>query len=507
MKTKYAEIKIAKLQPPQKGSLLLFAENDSKGAKLSASAAQINADLGDALTSAIKFLEFKGKKGELVDLIAPAGGAYQRIYIAGLGKSAELSEEDWLNLGGKLYAKLDKKHDLTALLENANEESPLAPEHCAAFALGMILRSYKFDKYKTKTGEDDDKGKKKAAKKITIQCADNAKADKMFKQQKAIGEGVLLARDLVNEPANILGPEEFAVTAGALSELGVEVKILDDKAMAKEGMHALLGVGQGSAKPSRLAVMTWSGAKKKDAKPAIIVGKGVTFDTGGISLKPAGGMEDMKGDMGGAACVVGLMHVLAARKAQANVIGIIGLVENMPGSNAQRPGDIVTSMSGKTIEVLNTDAEGRLVLADALTYAQKYYEPEFIVNLATLTGAILVALGKEHAGLFSNSDMLSERLTAAGLETGEKLWRLPLGPKYDKLLDSKNADIKNIGGRLAGSITAAQFLQRFIEEVDWAHLDVAGTAMASPKNDINESWGSGFGVRLLDRLIANHYEN
>ena len=251
--------------------------------------------------------------------------------------------------------------------------------------------------------------------------------------------------------------------------------------------------------------MKWNGGKAKD-QPLAFIGKGVVFDTGGISIKPAAGMEDMKGDMGGAAAVTGLMHALAARKAKANVIGIIGLVENMPDGNAQRPGDIVTSMSGQTIEVINTDAEGRLVLADALWYCQDRFKPKFMINLATLTGAIMIALGQSHAGLFSNNDELSANLTRAGLDTDERVWRMPMGPDYDKLIDSKFADMKNIGGRFGGSITAAQFLQRFVNDVPWAHLDIAGTAMGSPKNEYSQSWGSGYGVRLLDRLVANNYE-
>jgi leucyl aminopeptidase len=254
-------------------------------------------------------------------------------------------------------------------------------------------------------------------------------------------------------------------------------------------------------------VMQWKGAGPRGGDPFVVVGKGVTFDTGGISLKPAAGMEDMKGDMAGAACVVGLMYELAKRKAKVNAIGIIGLVENMPSGSAQRPGDVVTAMSGKTIEVLNTDAEGRMVLADCLWYAQDRFKPKALVNLATLTGAVMVALGKEHAGLFSNNDQLADWLVTAGKETGEKLWRLPLGPKYDKMIESKVADIKNTGGKWGGSISAAQFLQRFVKEATpWAHLDIAGTAMASVDSDVNRSWGSGFGVRLLDQLIRDHYE-
>jgi leucyl aminopeptidase len=335
--------------------------------------------------------------------------------------------------------------------------------------------------------------------------ADVGAAKKAFAPASHVVDGVIIARDLVNEPPNILYPEEFARRASQLRKLGVKVDVLDVKAMQKLGMGALLGVGQGSSRPSRTVIMRWDGGRKGDS-PVAFVGKGVCFDTGGISIKPAGSMEDMKGDMGGAACVVGLMHALAARKAGVNAIGAIGLVENMPDGNAQRPGDIVTSMSGQTIEIINTDAEGRLVLADVLWYVAKKMKPKFMVDLATLTGAIMVALGTEHAGMFSNNDELADRLLQAGLESGEKVWRMPLGPEYDKLIDSQFADMKNTGGRHGGSITAAQFLQRFVDGTPWAHLDIAGTAMGAPKSDINQSWGSGYGVRLLDRLVADHYE-
>jgi leucyl aminopeptidase len=272
-------------------------------------------------------------------------------------------------------------------------------------------------------------------------------------------------------------------------------------------MNALLGVGRGSARDSRLVAMRWNGARAKRARPVAVLGKGVCFDSGGLSIKPAAGMEDMKGDMGGAACVVGLLHALAARKARANVVGVIGLVENMPDGDAIRPGDILTSMSGQTIEIVNTDAEGRLVLSDALWYAQETFKPRLMIDLATLTGAIMVALGHEYAGLFSNNDELAQKIAAAGEATGEKVWRMPLGQPYDKLIDSKFADMKNTGGRHGGSITAAQFLQRFVKDTPWAHLDVAGVAMGSPSSDINPSWGSGWGVRLLNRLIADSYED
>jgi leucyl aminopeptidase len=303
----------------------------------------------------------------------------------------------------------------------------------------------------------------------------------------------------------VLYPEEFARRAGNLKKLGVAVDVLDIKEMKKLGMNALLGVGQGSEHESRTVIMRWNGGKRS-AAPVVFIGKGVCFDTGGISIKPAQGMEDMKGDMAGAACVVGLMHALAARKAKVNAVGAIGLVENMPDGRAQRPGDIVTTMSGQTIEIINTDAEGRLVLADVLHYVNKRFKPRFMVDLATLTGAIIVALGQEYAGLFANDDKLAERLVKAGNEIGERVWRMPLGPEYDKLIDSKFADMKNTGGRFGGAITAAQLLQRFVDKTPWAHLDIAGTGMGSAQTDINKSWGSGFGVRLLDRLVADHYE-
>ena len=365
--------------------------------------------------------------------------------------------------------------------------------------MGADLASYRFTHHKKETL------KKTSPMKLDVATALSAAAKKQWAQDKGVADGVKLARDLVNEPANYLGPVEFAAKAKALTKLGAKVSILTEKQMEKLGMGSLLSVAEGSARPARLAVMEWKGGKAKEA-PVAFIGKGVVFDTGGISIKPSAGMEDMKGDMGGAAAVTGLMHALAARKAKVNAVGIIGLVENMPGSKATRPGDIVTSMSGQTIEVLNTDAEGRLVLADCLTYCEQKFKPKFMVNLATLTGAILIALGNEYAGLFANDNQLSSRLIQAGDKTEEKLWRMPLHPKYDKLIDSKNADMKNIGGRLAGSSTAGQFLQRFVKDTPWAHLDVAGTAMGSPQSEINHSWASGFGVRLLDQLVKDFYE-
>jgi leucyl aminopeptidase len=443
---------------------------------------------------------FKGKNGSTLDLLGPEGIKIQRLLVIGTGKSSELKEKDFLKLGGVVAGKLNAAStDVTVMAELSG--GAMKPGQAAAIATGVRMRAYKFDRYKTK--KKDENNALRAA--VSIAVNDPGKAERAFASSAHVVDGVEMARDLVNEPPNVLFPEEFARRAGTLRKLGVEVEVLDVKAMTKLGMGALLGVGQGSARPSRTVIMRWNGGKKSSA-PVAFIGKGVCFDTGGISIKGAGSMEDMKGDMGGAACVVGLMHALAARKAKVNAVGAIGLVENMPDGNAQRPGDIVTSMSGQTIEIINTDAEGRLVLADVLWHVAKKFKPKFMVDLATLTGAIMVALGTEHAGLFSNNDELADRLIKAGVETGEKVWRMPLGPEYDKLIDSQFADMKNTGGRHGGSITAAQFLQRFVDDTPWAHLDIAGTAMGAPKTEINQSWGSGYGVRLLDRLVADHYE-
>jgi leucyl aminopeptidase len=377
----------------------------------------------------------------------------------------------------------------------------------ADVALGGLLRSYTFKKYRTRKPEEGAEGEpRNGLTRLVVQCAKPEAAAKAFASRKAIADGVFLARDLVNEPANALGPVEFAERMRDLASAGLEVEVLDEDQLAALKMGALLAVGQGSARPSRVVVLQWHGAKSKRAKTLCFVGKGVCFDTGGISMKPAAGMEDMKGDMGGAATVAGLMLALATRKAAVNAVGLMGLTENMPSGTAQRPGDIITSMSGQTIEVLNTDAEGRLVLADVIWYAQERFKPRFVIDLATLTGAILVALGKEYAGLFANDDRLADELVKVGEITGEKVWRMPLGKAYDKMIDSKTADMKNIGGRHAGSITAAQFIQRFVKDTPWAHIDVAGTTMDANRSEINPSWGSGWGVRLLDRLITDNYE-
>ncbi|MDO3432279.1 leucyl aminopeptidase [Rhizobium sp. CBN3] len=473
-----------------------------KTAEADSAAGADTADPAGVIAKAAKIARFSAKSTAALDIIAPEGAPVDRIVVIGLGKAGELAAHDWLKAGGAAASKIKNTDKAAIFIDVPGLEANARA--AADFALGMLLRAYSFDAYKTKKNDDEEKPTKLV--KVTIITADAAGAKKAFSDSEAIAGGVNLARDLVNEPPNALGPVEFAARAKELEKLGVEVEILTEKEMRRLGMGALLGVAQGSVRPPRLAVMQWKGGKSKD-RPVAFVGKGVVFDTGGISIKPAAGMEDMKGDMGGAAAVTGLMHVLAARKAAVNAVGIIGLVENMPDGNAQRPGDIVTSMSGQTIEVINTDAEGRLVLCDALWYCNDRFKPQFMINLATLTGAIVVALGNVHAGLFSNDDQLSAQLTTAGLSTNEKLWRMPLGKDYDKLIDSKFADMKNTGGRQAGSITAAHFLKRFVQDTPWAHLDIAGTAMGSPQDEINQSWGSGFGVRLLDELVRAHHES
>lgn len=498
----------ADIKPVKQGVLVLLAED---GAPLSRTGKTLDKASGGAISRAVKQRKFKGKKKSSLDILVPEKLGLSRLLIVGAGKLKDYGDNDWLELGGQIRGRLSGKDNpgATLVLERAKSPYDVSGEQAAEVALGAMMRGYTFDKYKTKAGKKDQDSDSNDTDliKLTVQCGAVAAAKRAFVACNAVGEGVNLARDLVNEPANVLGPKEFAAHAKALTKLGVKVQLLDEKALKAQGMEALLAVGRGSDKPSYAAIMNWQGAGAKGGKPVAIVGKGVTFDTGGISLKPGAGMGDMKGDMAGAACVVGLMHALAARKAKANVVGLIGLVENMPSGNAYRPGDVIGSMDGQTIEVLNTDAEGRLVLADMLTYAQTKFQPKWVVNLATLTGAILVALGKEYAGLFSNNDDLSENLTRAGGDTNEKLWRLPLGPKYDEMIKSNVADMKNIGGRYGGSITAAQFLQRFIkDDTPWAHLDIAGTGMDAPKTDVNQSWGSGFGVRLLNRLIAETLE-
>lgn len=481
---------------PSKGSLIIAVPD---GGKLAPLAKQLDKTTGGAISRAIQIKKFKGKAGGSFSLLAPAKTTLDRIVVIGVGDPKKLTAVDAEKFGGTVLSTVEKTDGAATLLLEPMKAALSDADLAARAATGAYLRDYKFDAYKT---VNKPKG---GLSRLSIASKAAAGARKVFAEYKAIASGTIVARDLVNEPSNILTPPEFAKRARALSKLGVKVEVLGEAQMKKLGMGSLLGVGLGSQHPSQLVVMQWNGAAKSK-KPLAFVGKGVCFDTGGISIKPSAGMEDMKGDMGGAAAVTGLIHTLASRKAKVNVVGILGLVENMPDGKAQRPGDIVTSMSGQTIEVLNTDAEGRLVLADALWYTQKRFKPEFMIDLATLTGAIMVALGQEFAGMFTNSDELAERLTQVGNDEGEKVWRMPLSDTFDKMINTPNADMKNIGGRYGGSSTAAQFLQRFTNDVPWVHLDIAGTAMGSPKNAISRTWASGYGVRLLDRLVKAYYE-
>lgn len=488
------KISFAKSGLPTSGSVVVGVH---AGRVLTDSAQALDEATGGALVKAMKAARFEGKAEQTLTLLAPAGTDLGRAVVIGLGDSKDTSATTWQTFGGTALAALASAADKDATLCIDSDG-----DAAANAAYGAVLRSYRFDKYRTKEKKDD----KPQVSKITIASPDEAAAKKAFEPLRAIADGVFLTRDLVSEPANILGPEEFVKEVVKLEKLGIKVTILGEKEMRKLGMGSLLGVGQGSERETQIAVMEWKGGKDKD-KPLALIGKGVCFDSGGISIKPAGGMEDMKWDMGGAGVVTGTMKAIAGRKAKANVVGLIGLVENMPSGTAQRPGDVVTSMSGQTIEVINTDAEGRLVLADVLTYAQKEYKPKAMIDLATLTGAIIISLGSEHAGLFSNNDTLADALTACGLETGEKLWRLPMNEAYDKQIKSDIADMKNVGGREAGSITAAQFIKRFVEnDTPWAHLDIAGVTWSSKDKPTVPKGGTAFGVRLLDTLIARDWE-
>ncbi|MGQ0457608.1 MAG: leucyl aminopeptidase [Hyphomicrobium sp.] len=501
------EISFAPLAAELEAAVVVLAGD---GFELGAKGRDLDAKSAGAVSKAAAAADYKGKLKAAIEILAPAKLGVDRLIVAGLGKTESLNELQVVELGGSIAGQiLARKGTAASIIVDVDVSSELPAERLAALiAQGAMLRHYNFKKYLTKKNGEDGGEDKASLKKLIVHVAHADKAKAAFQPLKAVVNGVNLARDLVNEPANILGPVELADKSKALEKLGVDVEILDVSELKKLKMGSLLCVGQGSERPSRVAVMVWNGAKgKKASKPVCFVGKGVVFDTGGISIKGAAGMEDMKGDMGGAAAVIGVMHALAERKANINAVGLIGCVENMPSGSAVRPGDIVTSMSGQTIEIINTDAEGRLVLADVLWYAQEKYKPRLIIDLATLTGAIMIALGKEYAGAFVNDDKLADELIAASRATGEKIWRMPLDKAFDKAMDSKNADMKNAGGRWGGAATAAAFLQRFIQkDTPWCHIDLAGTAMDGARTDINASWGSGWGVRLLDRFVADHYE-
>jgi leucyl aminopeptidase len=478
----------------------------SEGKALTPAAVKADKASGGALTRALQLSRFTGKAGELMDVVAPEASGVSRLVLAGLGKPAALDGKELEVIAAKIVARLESLGEPAATFEVEVPKGAKVRggEAAAHLAFGARLRGYSFDKYRTRNLDEY----KRHLQTLTVATADAAAARKAWAGLSAVADGVLFARDLVNEPPNVLYPAEFARRVKALSKLGLKVEVLGEAEMKKQGFGALLGVGQGSERESQLVVMQWNGARKKGA-PVAFVGKGVCFDTGGLSLKPSAAMMGMKGDMGGAAAVTGTMMALATRKAKVNAVGVIGLVENMPDGGAIRPDDVLTSLSGQTIEVLNTDAEGRLVLADALTYTQRRFKPEFVIDLATLTGAIVQALGFEHAGVFSNNDRLASRLRDAGRRTGERVWQLPLDPAYDKMIRSKIADVKNIGGANSGSITAAQFLKRFIEDgTDWAHLDIAGVAWQDgEQKPMIPSWGTGWGVKLLDQLVREHYES
>ena len=455
------------------------------------------ATLGDgagAVEQALERQRFDGETGSVGEAFDGAGG--HRLLVVGLGKATggEAAER----LGGTAAARLATSGETHAVIDLAGMD--FDADSAARVALAAALRGWRYDRYRTRL---KDKQKPTLAR-VTVVGGGKGAAERWNARYAPLVEGIALTRELVTEPANIIYPESFVSRVKANTDgLGLEIEVLGGPAMAKLGMGALLGVAQGSVREPRMLVMRWNGGTKGEP-PIALLGKGVTFDTGGISIKPAQGMESMKWDMGGAAAIAGAMKTLAARKAKANVIGVCGLVENMPDGNAQRPGDVVTSMSGQTIEVINTDAEGRLVLCDLMTWVQRTHKPSLMVDLATLTGAMVISLGHEYAGMFANDDDLAAQLAAAGEATGDKLWRQPLGEAYDRLIDSDIADMKNVGPRPAGSITAAQFLQRFVENgTKWAHLDIAGMAWSDKDKTTYGKGATGFGVRLLDRFVAD----
>jgi leucyl aminopeptidase len=495
------KISFVKSELPSAGTIVVGVLEEHR---LTPTAQQVDKLTKGAIGRALGVGRFKGRPDEQLAILAPPGIDASRILLIGLGKADSLDALTLQAVGGRVATALNAagEQGATVAVDEIAGARLGTGEMAAHMALGARLRSYRFDKYRTREKPEQ----KPTLKRLAFALDDPAAAKKASDPLERIAEGVMLTRDLVSEPANVIYPESLAERAKKLADLGVQVEVLGEKQMKKLGMGALLGVGQGSAHESQLVIMQWRGASDAKQRPIAFVGKGVTFDTGGISIKPAQGMEDMKWDMAGAGTVIGLMHALAARKAKVNALGIAGLVENMPSGTAQRPGDIVTSMSGQTIEVINTDAEGRLVLADALWYCQEQFKPQAIVDLATLTGAIIIALGNVHGGLFSNNDTLAERLAAAGKATGELLWRMPLAEAYDKLINSEAADMKNIGGRTGGSITAAQFIQRFIKDTPWAHLDIAGMAWSDKDAPTVPKGATAFGVRLLERLVADHYE-
>ncbi|MGH6743337.1 leucyl aminopeptidase [Novosphingobium sp. PhB57] len=461
----------------------------------------IPADIEQVLAEGAKASRFAGKAGQVFEGFVERDGKVVRAVLAGIGAADAKDRKGAVERAGAAVVGKYLTSGETALTLDLTGAG-LSAEEAAGALLGAVLRGWRLDTYRTKLADD---AKPSLVDIAVIGAPEGTEA--VWAVEQAIVAGVSFTRELVTEPANVIYPESFVARCEAkYAGSGLKVRVLDEKEMADLGMGSLLGVAQGSVRPARLLVLEWLGGTAGEA-PVAFVGKGVTFDTGGISIKPAAGMEDMKWDMGGAGAVAGTMLALALRKAKANVVGVCGLVENMPDGNAQRPGDVVTSLSGQTIEVINTDAEGRLVLCDALTWVQREYKPAKVVDLATLTGAIILSLAHEYAGLFSNNDELAGQLNAAGDASGDRLWRMPMGPNYDKMIDSPIADIKNVGPRFGGSITAAQFLLRFIEnDTPWAHLDIAGTVWTDKPGATWDKGASGFGVRLLDRFVRDTLE-
>lgn len=517
--SKPVSISFAKTSKSKADTILIFTDNN---AKLLPFGAALDKKTGGIISSALSLRDgFSGKHGDVLSVVLPKGAGFDQALVVGLGKNDDLNNLAFENLGGKCLSALKSisAKSVHVQLELPSKTTMSESDAAAYIASGLRLKDYAFDKYRSedKSKKSGDSIKKSSLSLISIVCDDVQKASKQFEELEAVARGVFLARDLVNEAPNILYPESYAaIIQKELKPLGVQIEILDEKKMEKLGFGAHLAVGQGSIRPPRVVIMRWDGTtstskgkkpKKSSNAPLAFVGKGVTFDTGGISIKPAAGMEEMKMDMGGSAAVVGLIRTLAERKAKVNVVGIVGLAENMPSDRAYRPGDIITSLSGKTIEVLNTDAEGRLVLCDALTYIQQKDKPRMIVDLATLTGAIMVALGYEYAGAFVNDDKLWAQLNAAGTRTGEKLWRMPLDAAFRDEMKSKVADLQNLGniGRYGGACSAAGFLEQFIEgKTPWAHLDIAGTAWWKSDKPTVPKGGTGFGVRLLYNLVIDN---
>lgn len=484
----------------QSASVLFISEKLS----LLGAASVMNLATSGQIARAIAASSFQGKPQQALMISGVTGIASDRILLIGIGAEKTINTRRIEEAAGTAVSQLLGAKVMTAeLLSDTIKSGSIKPAAIAAhLAYGATLSSYRFDKYRTTQKPED----KPSLAKLTIVTDAQEAARKLFAPLKAVADSVHLTRDLISEPANILYPESLAAECKKLSKLGLKVEVLGEEEMKKLGMGSLLGVGQGSVRESQLVVMQWQGGKKGD-KPLALVGKGVCFDTGGISIKPAGGMEDMKWDMAGSAAVIGVMRALASRKAKVNAVGVVGLVENMPDGNAQRPGDVVTSMSGQTIEVLNTDAEGRLVLADAIWYTHTRFNPRCIVDLATLTGAIIITLGSHRAGLFSNNDKLAQQLSSAADATGEAVWRLPIGAEYDEMINCDIADMKNISdGREAGSITAAQFIKRFVNDIPWVHLDIAGVAWSKKATPIAPKGAVGWGVRLLNHWIEQYYE-